>query len=51
MPRHTEFTPGDYRILKDLPPLDITVMAERDIALQQMRKRIRLDDDANPLPK
>ncbi len=42
-------TPADYRTLKELPCPDDYVPA-RLLALADMRKRLRLDEDGNPLP-
>jgi hypothetical protein len=43
-------TPDDYRVLKDLPRRGGALQAYRDVELQKMRGRLRLDPDGNPLP-
>jgi len=43
-------SPADCRELKDLPPLPPVFQPFRDAALRNMRSRLRLDEDGNPIP-
>jgi len=43
-------TPADYRALADLRRLNDVFMFARDASLLQMRKRLGLDENGNPVP-